>query len=264
MTAIFMPALIIAGLGLICGIVISIASILMSIPVNEKEQAIKDILPGANCGACGFPGCDGFAVAVASGEADITGCPPGGSALRDALSALMGVEAGAVRRLSAQVKCNGCTQNTREKMRYMGAGSCVCANQMYGGQLACSYGCLGFADCMTVCAYDAIRIVNGLAVVDSDLCAGCILCVAACPKGLIQMIPATDAAVILCSSHDRGAVVRKACRVGCIGCNLCKKACPQGAIAIEGYLAEIDYQACDGCGKCAAVCPQKAIGMAGA
>jgi len=263
MTAVLVPALIIAGIGAVCGIVLSIVSVMMAVPVDEKEKAVKDVLPGANCGACGYPGCEGYAVAVAKGEAPVNACPPGGDALRLTLGEIMGVEAGAVTRQAALVSCGGCTLNTSEKMNYIGEGACVYANLMYGGQSACSHGCLGFADCVKACPYDAIDMINGLAVVDPDRCTGCTLCVAACPKELIAMAPAEGIAVVACFSKDRGSEVRKICSVGCIGCGLCVKACPEGAIAVNQFLAGIDCNKCTGCGLCVPACPQNTIRMLG-
>jgi len=261
MSAILVPTLIIGGLGALCGIILAVASVIMAVPVNERVEAIKGALPGANCGACGFPGCDGFANAVAAGNAPVNGCPPGGKDLAVALGAIMGVEAGNMARQTAVVHCNGCSDNTSEKMNYIGAASCIYAAQLYGGQSACSYACLGLESCLKACAYNAIRMVKGVAVIDPDLCVGCKLCIAACPKAIIAMGPAEDVAVVACSNRDKGAVVRKLCSVGCIGCGLCVKACSEEAIVVENFLARIDYSKCTGCQACVAKCPQKTIRM---
>ena len=261
MTAILVPTLIIGGIGAVCGIVLAVASVIMAVPVDERVEAIKKVLPGANCGACGFPGCDGFANAVAKGDAPVTACPPGGKELAVELAAIMGVEAGDMTRQTAVVHCNGCNDNTHTKMNYIGSPSCTHAAQLYGGQSACLYACLGLESCMKVCTYNAIRMVNGIAVIDPDLCVGCKLCIAACPKGIIAMAPAENVALVSCSSKDKGPVVRKNCSVGCIGCTLCVKACSEGAISMDGFLAKIDYSKCNGCGACVAKCPQKTIRM---
>jgi len=261
MMTILTPVLILGGISAICGLILGIASVLMAVPVDEKVEAIKAALPGANCGACGFPGCDGFAKAVAAGKAPITACPPGGPETVKALSAIMGVVAEATVRQTAVVHCNGCTDNTSEKMTYIGAQSCTLANQLYSGQAACTYACIGFGTCIEACAYNAIRMVNGVAVVDPCLCVGCKLCVTACPKGVVAMAPAEGVAVVICSSQDKGAVVRKLCSVGCIACTLCVKACPEEAIRMEDNRAVIDYAKCTGCEACIAKCPQNTIRM---
>jgi ferredoxin len=155
----------------------------------------------------------------------------------------------------AVVLCRCCDLIREDKLNYIGAYTCAYASQIYGGPTACFYACQGFGDCIDTCKYDAIRIVNGLAVIDPKLCVGCKLCVTSCPKRLIQMAPTKDTAVVYCSSSDWGPNVRKVCSVGCIGCNACVKACSKDAVIIENYLAKIDYEKCNGCGDCVPSCP---------
>jgi RnfABCDGE-type electron transport complex B subunit len=256
---ILLPALIIGGIGAICGIILTIASTIMAVPVDEKIEKIKSVLPGANCGACGFPGCDGYAHAIAKGEAPITSCPPGGAELVDDLSNIMGIEAGQAVQEKAVVLCRCCDMVRMDKLNYIGENTCTYASQMYGGPTACFFACQGFGDCISSCKYDAIRIINGLAVVDPSLCVGCKLCVASCPKGLIQMTPVANTAVVFCSSKDWGPHVRKVCSLGCIGCSRCEKTCTKDAIKVENYLAKVDYDKCDGCGDCVKICPMGII-----
>jgi len=251
--------LLLGAIGLICGIILTIASKLMAVPVDERLEAIRAILPNANCGACGYPGCDGFAKALAAGEAPVTGCPPGGAEVAEALSEMLGVEAGAVLRQRAAVRCSGCAENRKEKMTYVGALTCTYVSQLYGGPTACFYACQGLGDCIAACQFDAINVVNGLALIDPARCTSCMLCVATCPKGLIQMAPAGGAAIVSCSNLDRGAITRKACSVGCIGCSICVRECAAGAIVVENNLARVDYAKCIGCGDCVEACPQKTI-----
>ena len=263
MYAILLPALIIGGIGAVCGIVLAVASVVMAVPVDKKVEQIKDILPGANCGACGLPGCDAFAEAVAQKEAAITACPPGGQQVVDALSEILGVATEEAVRLTAVVRCGCCDVKRTEKMEYVGALTCTYASQMYGGPTACFYACQGFGDCVPACKYDAIRLINGIAAVDPARCIACTLCLESCPKGLIQMAPAANAAIITCISPARGAEVRKVCPVGCIGCSLCVKACPNGAMSVENYLAQVDYDTCTGCKACVTACPQGTIYIGG-
>ena len=263
MTEILTPSLIIGALGAVCAVILAIASIIMAVPVDEKVEAVKEALPGANCGACGYPGCDGYAAAVVAGEAPPNACPPGGPDLAAIIGEILGVAVSQSARQAALVNCGGCDKNTGEKMRYHGVLTCALENQLYGGSSACTYGCLGHGDCVKVCAYDAIWVENDLAMVDPVACVGCKLCLSACPKDLIVMAPAENAAAIACSSLDKGPVVRKNCSVGCIACTKCVKVCPEGAIEIKNFLAKVDYDKCTGCGLCVPECPQDTIYMIG-
>jgi len=259
MTGLLQPALIIGGIGAVCGIILATVAHLMAVPVDEKIEKIKAILPGANCGACGFPGCDGYARGVAAGEAALTGCPPGGQEVVQKLSEIMGINPAEMMPEIGVVHCRCCDLMRVEKLNYKGALTCTYASQMYGGTTACFFACQGYGDCIDTCKYDAIRIINGLAVIDPSLCVGCTLCVGSCPKGLIQMAPARDAAIVLCSNRDWGPQVQKVCTIGCIGCSVCVKACSCEAIVVENFLAKIDYEKCTGCGKCATACPKGII-----
>ena len=257
--SILIPVAIVSGLGLIAGVGLSIATIIFQVPVNEKEAAVRNLLPGINCGACGFSGCDGYAKALAAGTAEANLCAPGGAEVRQQISSLLGVEAAELRPTAAFVSCNGRCGLTSQKMTYQGAATCYAANQIFGGQQSCQYGCMGFGDCVTACAYDAIHVVDGVAEVDPLKCVGCLQCIAVCPKQLISMKPITGAPAVACRNLDRGGSVRKICEVGCITCNRCVKACPTDAITIENNVAVIDFAKCTDCGECIAVCPQDCI-----
>lgn len=259
MNSILFPVLIVSGVGIVSGVILSIAAAVLSVPVDERQIALRDALPGANCGACGYAGCDGYAEAVASGDADISLCTPGGADVKTQLADILGTDAGDFRKMTAFVHCSGSSANTSAKMQYMGERTCAAANQMFGGPGNCGFGCIGFGDCAAVCEYDAVNICDGVAVIDPDKCVGCAKCVSACPKSIIDISPADTTALISCSSHDKGAVVRKICSVGCIGCTRCVKACPEGAIHMEDTLAVIDYDKCTGCGACAESCLQNCI-----
>lgn len=259
MTEIMIPIGIVSGMGLIAGVILSLATIIFHKPGDAKEEALREALPGINCGACGFSGCDGYAKAMAEGEAGVTNCTPGGATTRQALSEILGVEVGDVQKVAAFVRCNGGCEYTNTKMEYNGTATCYGANQIFGGPEACRFGCMGYGDCKTVCDYDAIHIEDGIAKIDPDKCVGCLKCIAVCPKNLIKMLPAENTSIVACSNHDKGGGVRKICDVGCITCNRCVKACPQKAIKMENNVAVIDPEFCTDCGECVEVCPQNCI-----
>lgn len=258
---ILIPILILAAIGLIAGLGLAIASKILSVPVNEKEQQIRDALPGANCGACGFSGCDGYAKALADGTAESTAlCSPGGAETAKNIAAILGVAGDSVVRRTALVRCRGCHENTGDKMAYSGVQTCRTANQLYGGPGACAYGCIGLGDCVNVCEYGALHIREGVATVDPALCTACGKCVRACPKDLITLFPAAEVkATVLCSSKAKGAQTRKDCKAGCIGCKKCEKVCEFGAVEVSANLAHIDPEKCTACGKCVENCPQHCI-----
>lgn len=259
MNSILIAVGLVAGIGLVIGLILSIASILMAVPKDEKAEEILSILPGANCGACGYSGCSGYAAALSKGEAEIGLCTPGGSKTAREISAVMGVDAADVERKVAVVQCMGSLDNTTYKAEYKGLNSCAAAVKIGGGLTACSYGCMGLGDCEAACPYDAIRVCNGVAVVDSERCKACSLCVKACPRHIITLVPYHKRAEVLCMNTDKGAVTRKLCAVGCIGCKKCEKVCPAQAVKVTGFNATIDPALCTGCGLCADNCPQHCI-----
>ena len=255
------PVGLMAGIGLIAGFLLAIASIVMAVPVDEKAKAIEEVLPQANCGGCGFTGCADYAAALSTGKTEKTTlCAPGGEDVAAKIAAVLGVEAGKVERMSAVVRCNGRHGVTGRMYEYSGAQSCSAAAQLFGGPTMCAYGCLGLGDCMGVCEYDAINMISGRAVIDPTLCKACSKCVETCPKGLIKLMPAlSDKKVVLCMNKTAGADTRKACKSGCIGCGRCAKTCPSEAVVLDGSLAAVDFGKCTACGKCLDVCPTQAI-----
>ncbi len=256
---ILVPVIIVAAIGLLCGVMLSLASHFLEVKVDERVEKVREALPGANCGACGYTGCDGYAAAVASGEAELTKCAPGGAATAKAIGEIMGAEVGDVRQKYAVVMCGGSNEFTENKFDYHGIGSCAAAALLAAGPAACCYGCMGLGDCAAVCENGAITVKNGVAVVDKSLCGGCGKCVTACPKQIIKVIDADDRAVVRCKNTDKGADTRKACKTGCIGCMKCVKACEYGAVTVENFVATVDNDKCVGCGKCVAACPQSII-----
>lgn len=269
MNTVIIAVVVLAVLGAIFGLVLAIASKVFAVEVDPREEAIIGCLPGANCGGCGFAGCSAYAEAVLNGEAEIGKCASGGNECAQAMAAIMGVQAEVVTRKVAMVRCSGAktydkdgnlTHGAKVKANYEGFHDCLAASKVGGsGPLSCKFGCLGYGTCTKACKYGAIQVVNGVAVVDEDLCVGCMACAQVCPRNLIVPVEPDRNVVIACASLARGAATTRACTVGCIGCGLCKKICPKDAITVENNLARIDYTKCDNCGLCATVCPKKLI-----
>ncbi len=257
---ILIPVAILFGIALVCAVLLTVANKYFGIKEDEKAVAIRDCLPGANCGACGYSGCDGYANALASGKTTETNlCVPGGDGAAKQIAEILGVESADVVEKVAYVACNGTCDAVTKKFEYQGEKTCRIANMSYSGDKACNFACLGYGDCAAVCPQDAITIENGVARVNPRKCIGCGICVRECPNGIIHLINDTSRVVVECSNHDKGAVTRKACTNGCIGCMKCQKTCPHGAITVVDNLATIDYSLCTGCAECVKVCPVHCI-----
>lgn len=263
MSPIVFAVVLLGVIGLIAAVGLTVASKVFAVPVDEKAEAIRECLPGANCGACGYSGCDGYAAALSKGETTDTAlCAPGGNDVSKAIAEAAGLAAGEVKPMAAVVLCQGHNVNAATKLEYQGVMSCRMASQIFGGPKECIYGCLGYGDCMAVCEYNAISICDGVARINPLMCKACKMCVKTCPKGLIEMLPLHETkAAVLCKNHDKGAVTRKECTIGCIGCMKCAKECEAGAITIDKFCAKVDYEKCTGCGKCHTVCPVGSIDL---
>ena len=261
MNEILIPILVVAGIGLLAGLILAIASIVMAVPKDEKTETIRAMLPGANCGACGYSGCDGYAKALATSEAQPGLCPVGGATVTKAVSEYLGCDAGESETKVAVVHCLGSYDNTSDKVQYEGIETCAGAAMVAGGVASCQYGCMGLGDCVRACQYGAISVKNGLAKIDPKLCKGCSLCIKACPKHLIRFTPYWQQAVVLCSNCDKGADTNKVCKIGCIGCKKCEKTCQHDAIHVIDSHAVVDTTKCVGCGDCEEVCPRHCIQM---
>lgn len=255
---ILIPVIIVAVIGLIAGLGLSLSSKYLSDPPDEKLEAIRDALPSANCGACGYTGCDDYAKAVKDGIASANLCIPGGDTTASALSKVLGIEI-KVEPKTAFIACQGDCNKAKIKYNYIGVQSCAAANSLFGGQLECNYGCLGLGDCAKVCNENGITVIDGLARINSSICKACAKCVNACPKNLISIIPITSSCKVLCSNTDKGAKAMKVCQTSCIGCSKCVKVCEFDAINVENALAVIDAQKCTNCGKCSQACPKGCI-----
>ncbi len=259
MTNIINPVVVLGGLGLLFGVLLSIASKVFVVAVDPKVEAVLNALPGANCGACGYPGCAGCAVAIAEGKAPVTACTIGGQKVAENVATIMGVNASTMEKKVAVVHCQGDCEKAKDKYIYQGIQDCRIQSTLAGGQKECSYGCLGCGTCYDVCPFDAIRMINGIAVINRDKCTACNKCVEICPVKIIEMVPYDNTAVVKCKSEDPGKLVRGYCSIGCIGCKICVKNCPTEAFSFENNLASINYEKCINCLVCVEKCPTNAI-----
>lgn len=260
MSNMIIAAIVVGVIGLCVGLILGLADKKFKVEVDERETLVRSMLPGNNCGGCGYPGCDGLAAAIVAGTAPVNACPVGGAPVAENIAGVMGVEAEQGERMTAFVKCAGTCDKTKRWYNYYGINDCRQASLLAGkGEKACDYGCLGYGSCVKACKFDAIHVVDGVAVVDKEKCVSCGACAAACPKHIIEVVPAKAKHLVQCNSNYKGKDVKAVCSVGCIGCGICAKQCETGAITLENNLAHIDYEKCTGCGKCAEKCPVKII-----
>lgn len=253
-------AILVGTIGLLIGLLLGIAGKLLAVPVDEKEIAVRECLPGNNCGGCGFPGCDGLAKAIANGEAPVNQCPVASAEAKAKIGEIMGKSAEEGVKNVAFVHCSGTCDKSEYKYNYFGLHDCRKLALIPGhGDKQCEFGCMGYGSCVKACQFDAIHVVNGVAVVDKDKCTACGQCVKVCPNHLIELVPYTAEYLVGCNSKEKGKTVKDACSVGCAGCGLCAKLCTQGAIEMENNLPKIDQEKCTHCGTCAAKCVQKSI-----
>ena len=240
--SVLVPAVLgLGGLGIAFGVILAVASERLSVKVDARVKDVLEMLPGINCGACGQPGCEGYAEAVVAGTTEITLCTPGGPEVAASLGEYLGIEVEAGERLVAFCHCKGGT-DTEWKFDYDGVPTCAAAALVASGPIACNYGCIGFYDCIRVCKYDAFEVApNGMPVVNPDNCVACKACVQVCTRELFEMVPVSAKVHVLCSNLDKAKAVRGVCKVGCIGCERCVKKCESGAFSMREGLAVIDY-----------------------
>lgn len=252
------PIIALGAIGGIFGLILQYASTVFYVEEDARVLAVNDALPGANCGACGFPGCMGLAEAIVDG-APVNSCPVGGQETADAVAEIMGVGSAAVDKKVAVVLCQGDCDKAKSKFDFIGVHDCRSMDMYYEGHKECSAGCLGGGTCYDVCPFDAIRMVNGLAVIDKEKCTACNKCIEVCPKNVIKLVPYAAETIVKCNTHDKAKDVRNNCTIGCIGCKICEKNCPTDAIHVDNFLAEITYDKCIDCGICYEKCPTKCI-----
>ena len=255
---ILIPVLICLGIAAVCAIILTVANHFFGVKEDERFLQIRDALPGSNCGACGFSGCDGYARAICEGKTQATNlCVPGGAKASEDIAAVLGVEAAAAEKKYAYVACHGTCEATKKDEKHLrdGMSSCKEAAEHWEGENVCTFSCIGLGDCAAVCPNEAIVIKDGVATVISTSCTGCGLCAKTCPRGTIKILKENSIVAIGCSNHDKGALTRKMCTNGCLGCTKCMRTCPNGAITMNENLPVIDYEKCIGCGLCADVCP---------
>lgn len=260
-------------LGAAFGALLAFAGTKFAVEVDPKEEAVLIALPGANCGACGYPGCAGFAAAVVSGKAPVDGCPVGGPSVAAKLGEIMGqaVDGDGLVKIAARM----CSGDCDIRGDYQSIDTCRAAHIMGGGAQACAFACLGFGDCVAVCPFDAIHMSEkGIPIIDEEKCQNCGKCIIECPKNLLIEVPKASAVHVNCSSQDTGPDTRKTgCATGCIVCGICERVCPHDAIHVvrdpandtwpnpRGLrnIAIIDYSKCVSCGLCVEKCPTKAL-----
>jgi RnfABCDGE-type electron transport complex B subunit len=250
-------------LAVVLGFLLGIFKKLFSMDVDPTVERVRSVLPGANCGACGYPGCDGLAEAIASGSAPVNACPVGGEAVSSAVGQIMGVEASSVRQV-AVLLCQGTRDVCQDKAVYNGVKTCLAAKISVNGTRNCDFGCMGFGDCVKVCPFDAIHVgADGLVSVDSGKCTGCGLCVAECSQKILTLAPVSrTGALALCSNRNpKKAQVIKDCKTGCIKCMKCEKVCPKQCIKVVNGIPLVDYALCDSCGLCVENCPTKVLAL---
>lgn len=260
---IIVPIYLFVGLGVMSGILLSVFSKIFSVKTDERVENIILNLPGLNCGACGFSGCENYAQSIVKDNTSTNKCIPGGEETSKKLSDIIGISFENVVKNIAYVSCNGKVPNaTSSVYDYSGENTCVACNTYYQGKGTCKFSCLGYGDCVKKCNYGAISIIDNVSVIDANLCVGCTLCVASCPKGIINMRSEKNKVFVACSSCDIGKISNQNCKNSCIACKKCENICKYDAIKVIDNIAIIDYDKCTSCGDCVTVCPKKCIHVA--
>lgn len=249
-----------AGLGAFLGAALAVASLRFHVEIDPRVKNVLDILPGTNCGACGFPSCEAAAEAVVDGGARVTICRAGGPDVAAEVGRIMGVKVGSLVPMVAHIHCRGGASLSPIRAIYQGVDSCRAAEMVGGGGKACPYGCIGLMDCAFACPVNAIVYdQEGIRRINSRKCTGCGLCVDVCPRNLIEIVPASARYFVRCKCQYTGKKALSVCKVACIGCKKSMKVCPTGAIRVNNNYAVIDYDKCINCGECCLACPTDSI-----
>lgn len=268
MNSIIIAVVILGGIAFVAAIVLFVCSKKFAVFEDPRIARVNELLPGANCGGCGFAGCNAMAEALVkeSDKGSIEGisCPVGGAEVMSQVANLLGMTVANGEPQVAVIRCNGTCENRPRISQYVGLRTCAAMNACGAGETACGYGCLGCGDCVNACQFDALHMneETGLPEVDENKCVACGACVKACPRHIIELRkkgPKNRRVFVSCVNRDKGAIAMKACKSACIGCGKCAKECQFEAITIEGNLSYIDFTKCRLCKKCVAICPTKAI-----
>ncbi|MGE5598639.1 MAG: RnfABCDGE type electron transport complex subunit B [Bacteroidota bacterium] len=259
MQSVWISLALLGGMGAVFGLLLAYAAHRFTVESDPRIDEVEKALPGANCGACGYPGCRGLAEAIVEGKAPTNACPVGKAAAAARIAEITGTDAGDAAPRRAVLLCCGGREDCPDRFVYAGVADCAAANRLAGGPKGCEYGCLGLGTCVAKCPFGAIRInEKGLAEIGPE-CTGCGLCAPSCPRHLLTLVPVSRVVAVACRNTQKGPEVRKICKTGCIACGICVKNCAAGAITIQNNTALIDQEKCTQCGICVAKCPTKAI-----
>ena len=260
MSTIVVSVVLLTVIGLVAGILLSYASKIFAVKENQLFIDLRAELPGANCGGCGFAGCDDYAHAMADNkDVPCSKCVVGGPAVAEKLAKVLGTSAESEEKMVAFVACNGTKENAKPLYEYEGIDSCKAAKTWFGGSKACKFACIGLGDCVDACQFDAIHVIDGVAVVGRDYCTACQSCIKVCPQSIISLKPYKETVTVKCSNKDTGKAAMAVCKTSCIACRMCERTCQHDAVHVIDNLAIIDPEKCVGCGDCAVKCPKHAI-----